>query len=337
MEPQIHPPPKSIKTLSSQTLTTIPPSSTITTQIPTINYSHLTSSSPEIRSKIVTELATACRDWGFFVVTDHGVPTEAMLEAVREFFEMAEDEKEEYRDGMKGVLEPIRCGTSFNSAVEKVFCWKDYLKVFVHPVFHSPSKPRGFSKVLEEYSSKTREVAKQLLIGISESLGLRPDYISDELNLEEGMFQLLAANFYPPCPQPELAMGMAPHSDHGLVTLLVQNGVDGLQVHHRGEWVNVENVVPGSFLVNTGDHLEILSNGKYKSVLHRATVNKEEMRISIAMAHAPSLDSVVAPAPELLEREGTTAAFKDMKYRDFLLHKQSRQLDGKSSLDIVRV
>ncbi|CAN1348071.1 2-oxoglutarate-dependent dioxygenase 19 [Linum perenne] len=115
----------------------------------------------------------------------------------------------------------------------------------------------SISKVLEEYSSKTREVAKQLLIGISESLGLRPDYISDELNLEEGMFQLLAANFYPPCPQPELAMGMAPHSDHGLVTLLVQNGVDGLQVHHRGEWVNVENVVPGSFLVNTGDHLEV--------------------------------------------------------------------------------
>ncbi|CAN0897592.1 2-oxoglutarate-dependent dioxygenase 19 [Linum grandiflorum] len=360
MEPQSdHQPPKSIKTILSQskTLTKIPlsyifpqsPSTKPTTKIPTINYSHLTSTNPAIRSRTVTELGSACREWGFFVVTNHGVPTEAMLEAARQFFEMDEEDKDEYRNGTKGVLEPIRCGTSFNSAAEKVFCWKDFLKVFVHPEFHSPSKPpvsaitylQNYvtcftSKVLEEYSSKAREVAKQLLRGISESLGLQPDYISQQLDLEENMFQFLAANFYPPCPQPELAMGMAPHSDHCLITLLIQNNIDGLQIHHEGHWVDIGNVIPGAFLVNIADQLEILSNGKYKSILHRATVNKEATRISLALANAPSLDSVVAPAPELLERDGTPAAFKGMKYRDYLSAHQSKQLDGKSSLETVR-
>lgn len=77
------------------------------------------------------------------------------------------------------------------------------------------------------------------------------------MNLDSGL-QILVANLYPPCPQPELAMGMPPHSDHGLLTLLTQNGICGLQLLHNGKWVNV-NAVPNSFLVNTGDHIEVSS------------------------------------------------------------------------------
>ncbi|KAB5516031.1 hypothetical protein DKX38_026679 [Salix brachista] len=134
--------------------------------------------------------------------------------------------------------------------------------------------------------------------------------------------------------QPELAMGIPPHSDHGLLTLLIQNGIGGLQIQHKGKWVNV-GTHPNSFLVNTGDHLEILSNGRYKSVLHRAMVNNKGTRMSIAMAHGPSLDSVVSPAPELLvSSEGDEpAAYIGMKYKDYLELQQSNKLDGKSCLD----
>uniref|UniRef100_A0A6N2LYI7 Fe2OG dioxygenase domain-containing protein n=1 Tax=Salix viminalis TaxID=40686 RepID=A0A6N2LYI7_SALVM len=140
------------------------------------------------------------------------------------------------------------------------------------------------------------------------------------------------------CPQPELAMGMPPHSDHGLLTLLIQNGIGGLQIQHKGKWVNV-GTHSNSFLVNTGDHLEIFSNGRYKSVLHRATVNSKGTRMSIAMAHGPSLDSVVSPAPELLvSSEGDEpAAYIGMKYEDYLELQQSNKLDGKSCLDRVRI
>ncbi|KAH9722392.1 hypothetical protein KPL70_006720 [Citrus sinensis] len=78
------------------------------------------------------------------------------------------------------------------------------------------------------------------------------------MNLDSGL-QILVANLYSPCPQPELAMGMPPHSDHGLLTLPTQSGICGLQLLHNGKWVNV-NAIPNSFLVNTGDHIEFDSN-----------------------------------------------------------------------------
>lgn len=75
------------------------------------------------------------------------------------------------------------------------------------------------------------------------------------MNLDSGL-QILAANLYPPCPQPELAMGMPPHSDHGLLNLLIQNGVSGLQVLHKGKWINVSST-SNCFLVLVSDHLEV--------------------------------------------------------------------------------
>ncbi|KAF8406065.1 hypothetical protein HHK36_008145 [Tetracentron sinense] len=305
-------------------------------EIPTIDFSLLISTSPDQRSKIVQDLGKACRDWGFFMVINHGVPEslrKEMLDACHRFFHLMEGEKQEFEG--KHVLDPIRCGTSFNASVEKVFFWRDFLKVFVHPQFHFPSKPPGFSEVSLEYCKRTREVARELIKGISESLGLEKYYIDKAMELESGL-QIFIANLYPQCPQPELAMGMPPHSDHGLLTILIENEISGLQLHHNGKWVNVKSI-PNSFLVNTADHIEILSNGEYKSVLHRAVVNNKAPRISLALAHGPSLDTVVSPAQELVDRENHRPAYRGMKYKDYLELQQSNQLDGKSCLDRVRV
>jgi isopenicillin N synthase-like dioxygenase len=97
------------------------------------------------------------------------------------------------------------------------------------------------------------------------SLGLGDTYIENALNLESGL-QILIANLYPPCPEPELAMGMPPHSDHGLLTLLIQNGISGLQVQHQSKWVNV-NYIPNSFIVNVGDHMEVNPKSIYDILL----------------------------------------------------------------------
>jgi isopenicillin N synthase-like dioxygenase len=94
-----------------------------------------------------------------------------------------------------------------------------------------------------------------LLKGISLSLGLEDTYIQNALNLESGL-QILITNLYPPCPEPELAIGLPPHSDHGLLTLLLQNGISGLQVQHQSKWVNVDST-PNAFVVNIGDQMEV--------------------------------------------------------------------------------
>jgi hypothetical protein len=78
-------------------------------------------------------------------VINHGVPEslmKAMTDACGDFFNLTEEEKREY--GGKHALDSIRCGTSVNASVDKVLFWRDFLKFFVHPQFHSPSKPTGF-------------------------------------------------------------------------------------------------------------------------------------------------------------------------------------------------
>lgn len=305
--------------------------------IPTIDISQLASADPDQKFKAIEDLDKACQEWGFFMAVNHGIPEELMqkmIEISEEFFNLEEEEKPEFEP--KNVLEPVRYGTSFNTVQEKVHCWRDFLKVFVHPHFHSPKKPVAFRDVLLEYGARTRELMGKLVKGTSQSLGLEDSEMNAALDLGSSL-QIFIANLYPPCPQPELALGLAPHSDHGLFTLLMQNGVGGLQIQHRGRWVNV-NAVPGSILVNTGDHLEIFSNGKYKSVLHRAVVNDRRTRISIAMTNGPSMDTVVSPCPKLGQTDiGCAPAYVPMKYREYLLSQQSNRLDGKARLKQVKL
>ena len=100
-----------------------------------------------------------------------------------------------------------------------------------------------------------------LLEAILESLGL----CTSELNFteekeileefQEGS-QIVVANCYPPCPEPELTLGMPPHSDYGFLTLLLQDEVKGLQIQFEEKWLTVEPI-PNAFVINIGDHLEV--------------------------------------------------------------------------------
>ncbi|KAI3979186.1 hypothetical protein MKX01_017011 [Papaver californicum] len=98
--------------------------------------------------------------------------------------------------------------------------------------------------------------------------------------------QKFFANLYSPCPQPEFAIGLPPHADRGLLTLLIQNDVGGMQIKNKGKWVDV-NAISNSIMVNTSDHIQILSNGKYKGMLHRVLVNNKKTRISLVMTNGP--------------------------------------------------
>ncbi|XP_020203704.1 protein DMR6-LIKE OXYGENASE 2 [Cajanus cajan] len=306
-----------------------------TQNIPIIDFSELTSSNPNERSKAIQQLGDACQDWGFFVLINHGVSEtlrDEVLRASQRFFDLSEKEKKEYVG--QDIFDPIKYGTSFNVMVEKTLFWRDYLKCYVHPHFNAPSKPPGFRETLEEFTRKGREVVDGLLKGISLSLGLEENYIQKRMKVDLGS-QVLAINYYPRCPNPELVMGLPAHTDHGLLTLLMHNELEGLQIQHNGKWIPVYPL-PNSFFINTGDHMEILTNGKYKSVVHRAVVNGKGARISVGTAHGPCLESDVGPAPELVG-DDNPAAYRAIKYRDYIHLQQSNQLDKKSCLDRIRI
>ncbi|OMO63555.1 Oxoglutarate/iron-dependent dioxygenase [Corchorus olitorius] len=303
--------------------------------LPTIDFSLLISTNPEERSKAIQDLGRACQDWGFFMLINHGVPEslfKAIMDGSAEFFDLPEEEKMQFKG--KGILDPINYGSL---RVGNVSFWRDFLKVFLHPQFHSINKPPGFSETSFEFGKELRRIVSEILRGISKSLGLEEDYLHKELNLENGQ-QIMAVNLYPPCPKPELALGLPPHSDYGLLNILITNGIAGLQVKHQGKWVKI-NPLPNSITVNIGDHIEIVSNGKYKSVMHRAVVNKENTRMSIATGHGPALDAVVSPAAPLLDPVNNPPIYKSLTYREYVeLLRYGKLADGdKAFLNQLRI
>ncbi|CDP20446.1 unnamed protein product, partial [Coffea canephora] len=149
---------------------------------------------------------------------------------------------------------------------------------------------------------------------MTKALGMKLEDMT--MLFQEGM-QSMRMNNYPPCPQPELVMGLCPHSDAGGLTIVLQgNEVEGLQIKKAGAWVPVVPL-PNAFIVNVGNILEIVTNGIYKSVEHRATVNLHNERLSIATFFSPKLDGDMGPAPSLMTLENP-AIFRRISMIDYL-------------------
>ncbi|XP_059669479.1 protein DMR6-LIKE OXYGENASE 1-like [Cornus florida] len=166
---------------------------------------------------------------------------------------------------------------------------------------------------------------------LSEALGLDGDYIEKSLG---GGFQVVGSNYYAPCPEPHRTLEIPDHSDHGGLTVLMQNDVDGLQVEHDGEWVSV-GIVPGSFVVNIGDYMEILSNGWYKTLKHRGVTNKQRTRISIAVGNGPALTSTVAPASPLVDEKNEIKCHNHITYKGYMELHQNGTTRGKTPMQVM--
>ncbi|KAK6938443.1 Non-hem dioxygenase N-terminal domain [Dillenia turbinata] len=275
---------------------------------------------------LVCEIDKACSEWGFFLITDHGIPgplIERLQEVGQEFFKLPQEEKEKYaNDPSKGSFEGY--GTKMTKNLEQKVEWVDYFFHLMSPpskVNHDiwPQKPDTYRGVTEEYKKELLRVTYQLLELLSEGLGLDVNLLKSHLGGEEIEMEM-KINMYPPCPQPELALGVEPHTDMSALTLLVPNDVPGLQVWKEGNWVAVD-YIPHALFVHVGDQIEVLSNGKYKSVLHRSLVNKERTRMSWAVFCAPPHEAMIGPLPGLIDEQNpakySTKTFAEFRYRKF--------------------
>ncbi|KAH7296887.1 hypothetical protein KP509_26G043500 [Ceratopteris richardii] len=142
--------------------------------------------------------------------------------------------------------------------------------------------------------------------------------------------QTMAVNYYPPCTESKFSYGLRPHSDLGSITIVMQDEVKGLQIKRRGDWIDV---IPrkDAFVVMIGDQIEILTNGRYRSIEHRVITNKIVPRISVACFYAPTEDDVIEPLQKFVSK-GCPVLYKGSKFGDYLNHGFSKPLNGKSSL-----
>ncbi|XP_029129464.1 protein SRG1 [Cajanus cajan] len=305
-------------------------------EIPVIDMHNLLSL--EFGSAELDKLHHACKEWGFFQLINHGVSSslvEKVKLEIQDFFNLPMLERKKFWQSpqhMEGF------GQAFVVSEDQKLDWADLFYMTTLPK-HSrmphlfPQLPLPLRDTLELYSQEMKDLAMVIIGHMGKVLKIKEREIRELF--EEGI-QLMRMNYYPPCPEPEKVIGLTPHSDGiGLTVLLQVNEVDGLQIRKDGMWVPVKPL-PNAFIINVGDILEIITNGIYRSIEHRATVSSEKERLSIATFYSPTQDGVVGPASSLIT-EQTPARFKSIGVKDYFKGLFSRKLDGKSYVDVMRI
>ncbi|XP_010518085.1 PREDICTED: protein DMR6-LIKE OXYGENASE 2-like [Camelina sativa] len=308
---------------------------TTETTLPVIDFSLL--HQPSLRSRAIHEINIACKEFGFFQVINHGTPSSVVkdaLDAATLFFDLPVEEKMLLVSA--NVHEPVRYGTSLNHSTDSVHYWRDFIKHYSHPLSKWidmwPSNPPCYKDKVGKYSEATHVLHKQLIEAIAESLGLEKTYLQEEI--EEGS-QVMAVNCYPTCPEPEIALGMPPHSDFSSLTILLQSS-QGLQIMDCNKnWVSVP-YIEGALIVQLGDQVEVMSNGIYKSVIHRVTVNKDVKRLSFASLHSLPLHKKISPAPKLVNENNNAPAYGEFSFNDFLEYISSNDFIQQRFIDTIK-
>lgn len=269
------------------------------------------------RDEVRRSILDAGKEHGFFQVVNHGVPEQVLrdMEAVcHEFFQLPAADKAEFYSEDKSKPNRLFSGTNYETLGERY--WRDCLRL-VYPLPSGdtkdwPHKPQRLRVVVGNYTALARGLAMEILRLLCEGMGLRPDYLEGDIS---GGRVALDINSYPPCPDPSRTLGLPPHCDRDLITILLPGAVPGLEVAYRGDWIRVQPV-PNSFVVNFGLQLEVVTNGMLKSVEHRAATNSAAARLSVATFIVPADDCVVGPAEEFVG-EGNPPRYRTLRVGDF--------------------
>ncbi|KAJ4768825.1 Gibberellin 2-beta-dioxygenase [Rhynchospora pubera] len=288
-------------------------------QIPHISYvPTIDLSKPEPALSIIN----ACKSFGFFKVTHHGVDmelVERLEDGAREFFSLAQSKKE----GWAAAKAPMGYGNKC-IGLNGDMGWLEYLLFAIKnsavdqvsmPGFEVSS--RMFCSALNEYITAMRDLASQILQQIANGLQIQTEDVFSSLIENEESDQILRLNHYPPCPRLKSGVtGFGEHTDPQLISILRSNSVGGLQFALKdGRWVSAPPD-PNSFFVIVGDSLQVLTNGRFKSVKHRVVAPEHSSRLSMIFFAGPPLSQRITPLPELMQ-EGEESMYREFTWGEY--------------------
>ena len=281
--------------------------------------------------RIVTEIARACADWGFFQVTGHGVPAtdvERVIATARGYFAQPRevkraglrsrdnpwgyydreltkeqrDRKEVFDIGPDAGAMPFADGSPFDGATP----W--------------PFAPLAFEPVMREWYGRMEMLSDRLTALIGEGLGDSRGELHRAFTPAHTSY--LRLNHYPAGDplaaelRNEADLGIHHHTDAGALTVLLQDGVGGLQVFREGHWHDVDPV-PDAFTINIGDMMQVWSNDHYRAPQHRVLAMETCERISIPYFYNPAYSADVRPLVE-------PARYRTLNWGEF----RRRRADG---------
>ena len=322
-----------------------------TNRLPIIDIGSLRRDARDL-ARIGAALDAACCEFGFFYITGHGIDpalSTRMMNLSREFFASPLETKMaiamahggrawrgyfpvdgELTSGRPDRKEGIYFGTELGLDDARVRAG-----IALHGMNLFPALP-GFRETILAYIDEVTAVGQLLLQGIAVGLGLSRDYFLERYTRDPTV--LFRIFNYPPSTAgaDEHELGVGEHTDYGLLTLLRQDDVAGLQIWHQDRWLPAPPV-PDSFVCNVGDMLERLTAGRYVSALHRVRNASTRDRISMPLFLDPSFDAVLepievlAPDPTAINRrrhgrrwDGADLAAVSGTYGDYLLGKVSK-------------
>ncbi|MBD2302697.1 isopenicillin N synthase family oxygenase [Nostoc sp. FACHB-190] len=280
-------------------------------QIPIIDISALVTESSD-RHLTATKIGQACREYGFFYIIGHGVDIDLqqrLEDCSREFFAqdlatkmqipMALGGKawrgyfpvgDELTSGKPDLKEGIYFGAELTSSHPQVKAGTPMHGANLFP----PNLPL-FRETVLEYMSVMTKLGHILMTGIALSLGLEASYFSDRYTSDPLI--LFRIFNYPPdqlSSNDEIRWGVGEHTDYGVLTILKQDNLGGLQIKSKSRWIDAPPV-PNSFVCNIGDMLDRMTGGLYKSTPHRVQNFSGRDRLSFPFFFDPNFDVEVKP------------------------------------------
>lgn len=306
-----------------------------TTTVPVIDISPFLAGTEEGKRAVARQVGQACEEIGFLTIVGHGVSPELLRRTYNvshDFFDLPTEEKLKVRVNEAGVgYVPIKIESLAASLGKKTpGDLKESLNIgrdFNHDLW--PAEPAELKSIWIEYFTSVNQLAASIMRIFAMALDLPEHYFDDKIDPPLAFMRVINYPDQPEDPE-EGQLRAGEHTDYGTLTILrSENVAGGLQVLTKeGEWADVVTA-PDSFVINIGDMMQIWTNDRWHSTLHRVVNPPRDSRLgsrrqSIVFFHTPSEDVLISCL------ESCTSADNPPRYAPILSGEHLRQKSEKA-------